>query len=70
MDQNDLGYSTWLLKRVSWQIKVSDHTSKLLTAQHQKGYSKVILTLESRLVNIASSPEVFQEKINATLSGL
>lgn len=69
MDQNDLDYSTWLLKRVSWQIKVSDqdHTSKLLTAQHQRG---VILTLESRLVNIASSPEVFQEKINATLSGL
>lgn len=67
MDQNDLGYSTWLLKRVSWQIKVSDHTSKLLTAQHQRG---VILTLESRLVNIASPPEVFQEKINATLSSL
>lgn len=67
MDQNDLGYSTWLLKRVYWQIKVSDDTSKFLTTQHQRG---AIPTLESRLVNIASSPKVFQEKINATLSGL
>lgn len=67
MDQNVLGYSTWLLKRVSWQIKVSDHTLKFLTTQYLRG---VILTLESRLVNIASAPKVFQEKINATLSGL